>query len=95
MTSHRHHTPKHVRPIDRAMDVVSVVSPLMGVPQAFQIYQTQSATGLSLFSWLAFAGVAFVFLLYAVDHKIKPLIIAEALWLGVYAAVIPGIILYG
>lgn len=90
---HRHHI-KPKKPIDRAMDVVAVVSPMLGVPQAIQVFTTQDAAGLSLFSWLAFAAVAVVILLYAVSHQIKPLIIAQSLWLAVYAAIIPGILMY-
>jgi MtN3 and saliva related transmembrane protein len=89
----RHHE-KPRSGIDKTMIVVSVVSPLFGLPQVLQVYQTQTAAGLSLFSWLAFAGVAFVFLLYALHHNLKPLIIAESLWLAVYIAIIPGILMY-
>ena len=81
--------------IDRAADVMAYVSPLLGVPQVVQIFVEKDATGLSLFSWASFALVAVVFLLYAVKHQIKPLIVTEALWLAMYAAVIPGILIYG
>lgn len=81
--------------IDRAMDVVAVISPMLGVPQAVQIFVEHNATGLSLFSWASFAAVAFVFLLYAIQHNIKPLIISEASWLVLYAVIIPGILIYG
>ena len=61
----RHHYRRHKKPnqtVDRVMDVVAVVSPLLGVPQAVQIFTEQDATGVSLFSWVAFAAVAIVFL---------------------------------
>lgn len=74
---------------------MAVVSPLLGVPQAVEIFVERDASGLSLFSWLAFTAVALVFLAYAITHRIKPLIVAEALWLVVYAAIIPGILIYG
>ena len=100
MHTHR----RHVRPakskakkapIDRAADVMGYMSPLLGVPQVVQIFVTHNASGLSLFTWASFAVVSSVFLAYALKHQIKPLIVAEALWLAIYAAVIPGILIYG
>jgi uncharacterized protein with PQ loop repeat len=95
---------RHARPatheankslIDRAADVMAFASPLLGLPQVVQVFVTHDASGLSLFSWVAFAVVALIFLLYAIKHQIKPLIVAEGLWLVIYLAVIPGILLYG
>lgn len=82
-------------PIDRTMSIVAFLGPMLGVPQVVQVYAGQNASGLSLFSWVAFALVALVFLLYALKHRIKPLIITEGLWLAIYLAVIPGILIYG
>lgn len=77
------------------MDVVAVVSPMLGVPQAVQIFTQHNASGLSLFTWCTFAVVSAVYLWYAVAHHLRPLIVTETLWLLVYAAVIPGILIYG
>ncbi|HVI69436.1 MAG TPA: hypothetical protein VM581_03170 [Magnetospirillaceae bacterium] len=82
-------------PIDRVMDVVAVVSPMLGVPQVIQIFTSQDASSLSLFSWASFAGVSTIFLLYALKHQLRPLIVTQILWLAVYAAIIPGILIYG
>lgn len=82
-------------PIDRAADVVGFASPLLGVPQVIQIFQTHDAHGLSLFTWVSFALVSAIFFAYGLKHQLKPLIIAEGLWLAIYAAVIPGILIYG
>ncbi len=82
-------------PIDLAADLVGYISPALGLPQAVQIYATHDATGLSLFSWASFAAVSAVFLVYGIRHKIKPLIVANGLWMAIYAAVIPGILIYG
>lgn len=84
-----------VRMVDNLMSLAAFASPLLGVPQAVQVFANEDASGLSMFSWVAFAVVAVVFLIYALMHKIKPLIVAQSLWLIVYAAVIAGIILYG
>lgn len=96
-----HHPQTHKKPklkkspVDRAMDVVAIASPALGVPQAVQIFATQDASGLSLLSWGSFACVSIVFLLYGLQHHIKPLILTQVLWLTIYAAVIPGILIYG
>ena len=98
MPSHSHphiHAKKLKAPIDRVMDVVAVASPFLGVPQAIQIFATGDAAGLSLFSWLAFATTGAIFLLYGIKHQIVPVIVSQSLWMFIYAAVIPGILIYG
>ena len=94
MHHYRHHK-KSTKSIDNVMDVVAVVAPLLGIPQAVLIFSERDASGVSLFSWVAFAVVAIVFLMYAIAHKIKPLIVTNALWLVVYVSIIPGILIYG
>jgi MtN3 and saliva related transmembrane protein len=94
---HQHARKKAKKPtttIDRLMNVAAFASPLMGVPQVVQIFTTEDAAGLSLFSWLAFAMIAVVFLLYAMAHNIRPLVIAQSLWLVVYGGVVGGILIY-
>lgn len=82
-------------PIDLVADLAGYVSPALGLPQAVQIYATHDATGLSMFTWASFAAVSGVFLAYGLRHKMKPLIVANGLWMAIYAAVIPGILIYG
>ena len=80
--------------VDRLMSIASVFHPLFAVPQIYSIYSTQSADGVSFWTWLGFLIMGIVFLLYGLAHKIKPFIVMQTLWLAVNLLVVIGIILY-
>lgn len=77
------------------MMVVSVIQPFASVPQIIEIWTTQSAAGVSIWTWLGFAGIGVVTLYYAILHKLKPLIINQIIWFVLDALVVLGIVLYG
>ncbi|HVX58308.1 MAG TPA: hypothetical protein VG964_01060 [Candidatus Saccharimonadales bacterium] len=84
-----------MRAIDRAMMFVSVLNPLVAIPQAVIIYTNQDATNVSLATWLSFMLVGIILTFYAVAHNIKPMIINQILWFIVDIAIIVGIVIYG
>jgi uncharacterized protein with PQ loop repeat len=86
---------RYLNTIDRAMIVVSIIHPLTAVPQAIKIYATHDAKSLSLATWLMFIMIGVVFLIYAVTHKIKPLILNQLIWFAVDVTITIGILLYG
>jgi uncharacterized protein with PQ loop repeat len=81
--------------IDHVMMVIAFLYPLTGVPQIVTVFTTQKAEGVSLVSWCGFLVVGVIYLFYALMHRLKPLIIAQAFWLIVDALVIVGVLLYG
>lgn len=87
--------PSHLKVIDRAMLLVATIHPLAAIPQVIVIYANQSAANVSLATWLSFMLIGVIFLLYALTHDIKPLIVNQILWFLVDLAVVVGIILYG
>ena len=78
-----------------AFDKVAVVAafayPITGVPQIFSVLQGQTS-GISLPSWFGFILFALFFLVYGAVHRIKPMIITNALWLLVDSLVVTGVI---
>jgi len=84
-----------MRFIDRAMMFVSILNPLVAIPQAVVIYANHSATNVSLATWLSFMLVGVVLTFYSVAHRIKPMIINQILWFGVDIAIVVGILVYG
>lgn len=80
--------------IDRIVLAVSVVYPLSGVPQIVKIFTSHSAEGVSLMSWLLFTIFAAIFLVYGIAHRLKPVIITNALWLMIDILVVVGIVMY-
>jgi|SRR5687767_2435947 uncharacterized protein with PQ loop repeat len=81
--------------LDGLVTAMAVVGPLFGLPQVYEIYVGQDASGVSLASWLGFSFYTLVFLTYGIVYKLKPVIIAQSLWLCIYILIISGILLYG
>ena len=81
--------------IDKLMFGAAVLHPLMTLPQVVKIYSTQSAKDLSLLTWVMYSLLGAIFFLYAVAHKIKPLILTQVLWTVMDGVIIIGILLYG
>jgi uncharacterized protein with PQ loop repeat len=84
-----------MRTIDQAMWLVSIINPLVAIPQAVVIYVNQDATNVSLVTWLSFMLVGVVLTFYSLAHRIKPMIINQILWFAVDIAIIVGILMYG
>ena len=93
MARHQHAI-KHKHPveqpalIDQLTDIAAFAYPLTGLPQLIRILETHQAGGVSLTSWFGFGIFEIIFLLYGLKHKIRPLVITQALWLVVDVAVI-------
>jgi uncharacterized protein with PQ loop repeat len=80
--------------IDELMTVASLIHPLTGIPQVVSIYTTHDVSGVSLWTWLGFMLLGLIFLLYAISHKLRPLIINQILWFVVDFLVVIGVILF-
>lgn len=80
--------------VDVAVYIASFVSPLMTLPQVYQIYAYQDATGVSALSWGAYTLFSIPWLSYGILHREKPLIIANSLWLVLHTTVFVGALLY-
>ena len=80
-----------------AFDKIAVIAafayPLTGVPQVISVLQGQTS-GISLPSWYGFIIFAVFFLVYGVVHRIKPMVITNALWLLVDGLVVAGVFVH-
>lgn len=80
--------------IDKSMTVAAVVSPLMTLPQIWLIFSTESAVGVSLFTWASYLIFNLVFLTYGIAHTIKPLIVTSVIWIIMDILVVTGTVVY-
>lgn len=80
--------------INRFIYVAVVVYPLTTIPQIVEIFASQNAGSVSLLTWLSYDIITLVFLWYAIENKLKPLIIEYSLWLVAQSIVVAGILLY-
>ncbi len=86
---------KEKKEIDWLMWFVGILGPLFTIPQIYTIYTNKNAANISLITWVLYAFTNMVALLYAIIHRLKPLIITNALWQVINGLVIAGIIIYG
>ena len=95
-----HLVSKHKRPagqpdsFDYVVRFFVVATPLFELPQAWQIYATQSARDVSLPTWIFFCFSDVVWFLYAARLKNMPLQVTYALYLIIEVSVVIGILLY-
>ncbi|MGV9001839.1 MAG: PQ-loop domain-containing transporter [Candidatus Saccharimonadaceae bacterium] len=85
---------KYATTVDELMTIASLIHPLTAIPQVYSIYSTQDVSGVSLWTWLGFMVIGSIFLLYAILHKLKPLIVNQTLWFIVDFMVVIGVMLF-
>ena len=93
----KHNTPiKSVekRVLDRVIYIASFAGPMTATPQIYQIFSTQSAAGVSIWGWLMGLGFSAIWITYALVYKIKPILVAQSLWIIVDLSLITGILMY-
>jgi len=89
------HPNKYINFMDKIIYFVAIMGPLMTFPQLWKIWVEQVATGVSIFTWVAYFLGSFFWLVYGVTHKEKPIIITNILWVILTIAIVVGIWMYG
>lgn len=80
--------------IDRLIYVAAITYPLTTIPQIIDIFISRSSENVSLLTWLLYDAFTFIFLWYAVEKKLKPLIIEYCMWIIAQSIVVFLILLY-
>ena len=84
-----------IRALDVVVYVVGILGPLATIPQVIKIYAAQDATGVSVLSWGIYALFDITWIVYAIVHKERPLIICYSLWFFFNVLVTVGALVYG
>lgn len=84
---------KQKRLLEAAVIVAAFLYPLSGFPQIVAVFQG-SVEGVSVVSWLLFTLFAFIFFLYGMVHKIRPMIVTNFLWMMVDICIVAGILMH-
>jgi len=82
------------RVFDRAMYGIGILAPVALVPQAFELYTSHDASGLSLPTWVVLGIINFLWSIYGTLHKEPPIAIANVFMGLLNLSVAVGIILY-
>lgn len=94
MPNANNHTAKKSAPLDILVNIAAVVHPLTALPQVYDIYSTQDVSGISLWTWIGFMLIGFIFLAYGYVNRLKPIILTQVLWFIVDLSIIIGILTY-
>lgn len=80
--------------IEKLAYAAGMASPIVTLPQLFQIWSNQSAAGISLTTWVSYLVIVIIMTLYGIIHREKPLIIMYAPLVVIDLLIIIGAILY-
>jgi uncharacterized protein with PQ loop repeat len=87
-------TPWSERPLERVINVFSLVTLLMTLPQVWVIWIGHNAGGVSLLSWLSYLVSACLWFIHGWQKKDKAIYLACVAWILVDGAVVGGILRY-
>lgn len=94
MTEITKNYPESKKLIDRLIYVAAITYPLTTIPQIIDIFINKSSKNVSLLTWILYDAFTFIFLWYAIEKKLKPLIIEYCMWIIAQSIVVVGILLY-
>jgi len=80
--------------VDHLIYGVVIIGPVMNLPQLLQIWIKKNAAGVSTISWASFALFSFIWLLYGIYHKEKPLIIMNSALIVIQGSIVISALLY-
>jgi uncharacterized protein with PQ loop repeat len=81
--------------MDRLIYGVVFGAPLLTIPQVTKIWIEKNAASVSVISWSAYLIAAIFWLVYALVHKEKPLIISSIIWIFLDLLIVVGVVVYG
>jgi uncharacterized protein with PQ loop repeat len=89
------HPDKWINLLDSLVFFVALMSVIMTIPQALDIWTSKNATGVSLVSWSAYTIASAFWVIYGIIHRENLIIAIYSLFALLNFAVVAGIILYG
>lgn len=88
------HPDARKRTVDIMVFLVGGFGPLFTIPQLMQVWVEKNASGLSLITWVAYVAFSFVWLLYGIVHKEKPIIFANSMYMILNTVIVIGIVIF-
>lgn len=89
---HRVTRRKATKAVDGMAYIVGVGGNIAVVPQIIKAWESD-APGLAITTWILFTFIGFIWLAYAILHKQKPLIVAQAVGISANILVVSGWVL--
>ncbi|HUD44754.1 MAG TPA: SemiSWEET family transporter [Patescibacteria group bacterium] len=92
--SHVFYTSRKRHIFDEFIYPVSLIAPIMTIPQLLSIWLQKSTQGISILTWSAYALVSLLWIIYGVIHKEKPIIVSNFLLFILDTSIVIGVLLY-
>lgn len=83
-----------MRMFDCVVYFFSIATPLFELPQAYTIYANKSGANVSLATWGFFVLSDIVWIIYAAQRRLRPLLIATIIYMLIECSIVVGILLY-
>ena len=80
--------------VDKLIYATALLTPVVTIPQAYQIFSAKTSAGVSVFSWICFAIANVIWVIYGVIHNEKPIIISNTANFVINIIVVIGAIMY-
>ena len=77
--------------IDYLVYLAGIIGPLLTLPQIYSIW-IENQKGVSLITWIAYLFASLIWVVYAIKHKDKPLMIAELTWVILEVFIVVGLL---
>lgn len=91
---HRVHKKPKKDKYDYFVYFFTIATPMFELTQAVEIYRNKSAENVSVPMWIFFLISDFVWLGYAIRHKLPPLLVMYIFYIIVEMSIVVGIFLY-
>jgi len=88
------HTNNKISFLDKIIYIIGIISPIITMIQAYQIWISKNASNISFLTWSWYFFSSLIWLIYSIIHKEKPLILTNILWMIVSLIVIIEIIIF-
>lgn len=89
------HPDRQKRIADKMVYLASILTPVMTLPQVYNVWINGNVKGISVIAWGFYAIASAIWLWYGILHKEKPLIVLNAFMFVLNSLVAIGAIIYG
>lgn len=84
-----------MRVLDGFAMAAGILGPIMAVPQAWQIFTTHEAAGVSVASWALFAVLDIPLFIYGYAHRDAIIMVSYSMWFVINVVIVIGTLIYG
>ena len=91
---HKRHDSLFHKALNAVIIVVATASPLITLPQLFDIYTKKNVAGVSPITWIAYVFTATIWFAYGIIHRERVIVINGALGIILASLISFGILIY-